>query len=180
MSFGSVLGYFDDAEHAAQSLEALKNRKLEAKSTALEPDDKSEFRPAPEQRASVSADKTAVVGALIGIVIGTVAGFLAMYLQPGFVSFLALGPLLSAISGGAAGGLIGLMLGAFLHLDTVTINTATKEENIPGHTIISVEVADNEQMGVAEAIMQERGASEVHAKLAHVQAEPARPKELAK
>ncbi|PWT99970.1 MAG: hypothetical protein C5B53_04725 [Candidatus Melainabacteria bacterium] len=180
MSFGSVLGYFDDAEHAAQSLEALETRKLQAKSTELEASDKSEFRPVPNQKASASADKSAVTGALIGIVIGTVAGFLAMYLQPGFVNFLALGPLLSAISGGAAGGLIGLMLGAFMHLDTVTINTEAKMENSPGHTIISVEVEDNEQMGVAEAIMQERGASEVHAKLTHVQEEPTRPKELAK
>jgi hypothetical protein len=178
MSFGSVLGYFDDAEHAAQSLEALKNRKLEAKSTATEAEDTSEFRPT--QIASTPADKCALAGSIIGMVIGTVAGFLAMYLQPGFVSFLALGPLLAAISGGAAGGLVGLMLGAFVHLDTVTIDSATKKETTPNHTIISVEVADNEQMGVAEAIMQERGASEVHAKLTHAPTEPVRTKELAK
>src|SRR5262249_32916075 len=107
MSYGLVVGYFDDKEHAEQAIDALKNRKFEAKTIAAEPEKSSEFRdPAKSQELSEPL-RIVVASTLIGALFGCLAGFCAMWLQAGFANFLAMGPLLAAISGAAAGGIIG-------------------------------------------------------------------------
>jgi len=183
MSYGLVVGYFDDREHADQAIEALRNRKLEAKAIAAEQEKSSEFRnPVKSQELSMPI-RIVVAATLIGAIFGGLAGFISMWLQAGFANFLAMGPLLAAISGAAAGGIVGLMLGASVHFDTTSSDASTSSaQTDTGQKLISLEVENKEDLSVAEAIMQERGASEVHTKLAHAPAETPikKTKELAK
>lgn len=167
MSDGLVLGVFDDQDHAGQAIEALTNRKFETKSIAVRGDDSDEFRNITAPLASESADKIVILGTVIGIFIGTLAGFAAMFTQAAFPYFLAVGPLYSAVAGAAAGGMVGFLLGAVVHFDTVDYKVSVSRTQMHDKRVhVSVNVKNKSELADAEAIMQERGAVEVHAKLA--------------
>ena len=166
---GWVTGSFADGDHAKQAIEALRTRNFDAKDISVVGRDSDEFRGVTAPLLSKYPDRFAVVGTILGIFIGVTAGFYALSQQPSLTHFMAMGPLMAAISGGAAGGLIGCILGAVVNFDNVPFEAyvygiATTSPNV----LISVKVkgeSDSEFNHVA-AIMEERGATEVRTKLA--------------
>jgi len=166
-SAGLVTGLFDDQEHARNAIEALKTRKFEAKAISLAGCDSDEFRDLMAPLVSNSPDRFAVIGTIVGAFVGLVAAFYAIHELGWFTYFLAIGPLMAAISGAVAGGIIGLILVGLVHFDTVQYDAQVfKIEPRTNEVFISVDVMDKDELDIAEAIMQERGALEVRTKLA--------------
>lgn len=100
-------------------------------------------------------------GGLLGGTLGLLAGIGSLAI-PGFGPLIAAGPILAALSGGAAGAALGALTGALVGLGIPELEAKQYESKIKGGNIlISVHVEDSDERSDAKQIFERGGASDI-------------------
>jgi hypothetical protein len=107
--------------------------------------------------ATVGASTGGVVGGTIGLLAGI--GALAI---PGLGPFIAAGPIMAALSGGAIGAGVGGLTGALVGLGIPEYEAKRYEGKVKeGGILISVHSESNDETGRAKDIFKEEGANDI-------------------
>lgn len=114
---------------------------------------------------ATKAPEGAVTGASVGGIIGTAFGFLvglgALFI-PGAGPFLAVGPIVSALSVGAAGAAAGGMTGALIGLGVPESDADALQAKLTGgHLLVSVIAHDADELQRAKGIFESANAEHI-------------------
>jgi len=162
-----VIGIFDDYQGAAKGIEALKEADFKAKDISILGSDKDDLRlvAAELDLEARGADKVVTTCGAIGAVGGTLLG-LTLLAIPGAGPLLVAGPLMAALSGAAAGGVIGVITGALIHFDVPEYEAQIYAGHLTeGKVLVAVHTESHDDRVSAEDIMDESGAIEIDTKL---------------
>lgn len=160
----SVFGIFDDRLELERTVDILKARGFRAS-------DISVLMPTPESTKNFAHEKAtkapegATTGALSGTALGGALGWLVgagALAIPGIGPFVAAGPIMAALAGGAIGGTVGGVTGALIGLgipeyEAKRYETVVKE----GGMLISVHADDGDWVDKAQEILKEAGARDI-------------------
>lgn len=103
----------------------------------------------------------ASAGGLLGGTLGLLAGIGSLAI-PGLGPLIAAGPIMAALSGGAAGAALGALTGALVGLGIPEIEAKQYESKIKGGNIlISVHVEDSDERTDAKQILERSGATDI-------------------
>jgi hypothetical protein len=169
----TLLGIFDDREHAEMAIHDLEESGLNPKDVSVVMKDKEEAESLSDSTGSNVA-QGAVSGATTGGVIGGLAGLLVgigAIAVPGIGALLIGGPLAAALglsgaaattaSGAMTGALAGGVVGALVGLGVPEEEAKVYEERIKSGGIL-IAVPTNEAMeGPAKDIFEKHGADEI-------------------
>jgi len=173
MSGKIVIGIFDDYQAAAKGIEALKEAGFQAQDISILGSDQEDLRlvAAELDLEAKGADKVVTTCGAIGAVGGSLLG-LSLLALPGAGALLAAGPLMAALSGAAAGGVIGVITGALIHFDVPEYEAKVYAGHLTeGKVLVAVHTESHDDRVRAEDIMDENGALEIDTKT-----EPEKPK----
>jgi hypothetical protein len=161
MSDKIVIGIFDDYAQAGTAVQALRDGDFRAEDISLLGADPENLRMATVDLQRPGADRVILGGSLLGAAGGWLVGLAALAI-PGVGPFIAAGPLLSALSGAAAGGLIGSIAGAIVHFDVPEYEAKIYEGHLTaGKVMVAVHTHDKAERVRAEDIMDDAGAIEI-------------------
>jgi hypothetical protein len=161
MSDKVVIGIFEDYAQAGKAIQALRDGDYRAEDISIVGADPEETRMASVDLQRHSPDKVVVAGSILGAAGGWLVGLAALAI-PGVGPFIAAGPLLSALSGAAAGGLIGTFAGALIHFDIPEYEAKIYEGHLSaGKILVAVHTHDKAERVRAEDIMDDCGAIEI-------------------
>ncbi len=165
MSRKVIVGVFDDYTIAGEVIEALKVSGFDPHGISILGHDCDELRAVAAHVQSKGPDKLMLAGGLIGAVGGLMVGF-ANISVPGTGSLLVAGPMLAALSGAAAGGMLGVITGALVHFDVPEYDAKVYEAHLTeGKVLIAVHTETSEQWYRAEGIMDRFEATEIDTKV---------------
>ena len=120
-----------------------------------------EFAHKKETKMPEGATVGASTGGAIGGTIGLLAGIGALAI-PGLGPFIAAGPIIAALSGGAIGMGVGGLTGALIGLGIPEYEAKRYEGKVKeGGILISVHSENNEETSSAKAIFREEGAHDI-------------------
>ena len=131
--------------------------------SALFPDKEStrDFAHKKETKMPEGATVGASAGGALGGTIGLLAGIGALAI-PGLGPFIAAGPIIAALSGGAIGAGVGGLTGALIGLGIPEYEAKRYEGKVKeGGILISVHSENNEETSSAKAIFKEEGAYDI-------------------
>jgi hypothetical protein len=161
-----VIGIFEDYHTAAQVIEALKNADFKPADISILGSDPDELRlvAAEADVEAKGADRVVTTCGALGAVGGWLVGLAALAV-PGAGPLLAAGPLMAALSGAAAGGIIGVITGALLHFDVPEYEAKVYAGHLTaGKVLVGVHTEDHDSRVRAEDIMEEFDAIEIDMK----------------
>lgn len=165
MSDKIVIGIFDSYEQATSAVELLGKAEFEAKDISVLGADPDEIRLVAANLESKRPDTVITTCGIIGALGGFTVG-LATLSIPGVGAFLAAGPLMAAISGAAAGGMLGIIAGGLIHFDVPEYDANVYETHLTqGKVLVSVHTDLHDMRVLAEDIFEECGAFEVSTKV---------------
>ena len=172
----STLCLVDTEEHAATIVEKLKSAGFSDNDiSVLFPDKGStrDFAHKKETKMPEGATIGAGTGGAVGGTIGLLAGIGALAI-PGLGPFIAAGPIMAALSGGAIGAGVGGLTGALVGLGIPEYEAKRYEGKVKeGGILISVHSENNDETNRAKDIFKEAGAhdisstGEAHSDLGH-------------
>lgn len=160
----AVLGLVTNTTEAEHVVSELKRAGfLNDDISALFPDKAGTRDFAHEQhtKAPEGAVAGASVGGLIGGTLGLLAGLGALAI-PGVGPFIAAGPIMAALSVGAAGAAVGGIAGALIGLGVPEVEAKTYEAKVKGGNILlAVHIDDGERRAKAKDILKACGATDI-------------------
>jgi hypothetical protein len=164
MSDKIVIGIFDNYEQATHAVELLRQAEFEAKDISVLGADPDELRMVAVDLESKRPDSVVTTCGIIGALGGFTVG-LATLAIPGVGAFLAAGPLMAAISGAAAGGMLGIIAGGLIHFDVPEYDANVYETHLTqGKVLVSVHTDQHDLRVLAEDIFEECEAFEISTK----------------
>jgi uncharacterized protein (TIGR02271 family) len=160
----SALCLVDTEEHAATIVEKLKSAGFSDNDiSVLFPDKGStrDFAHKKETKMPEGATIGAGTGGAVGGTIGLLAGIGALAI-PGLGPFIAAGPIMAALSGGAIGAGVGGLTGALVGLGIPEYEAKRYEGKVKeGGILISVHSENSDENNRAKAIFKEAGAHDI-------------------
>jgi hypothetical protein len=160
----SVLCLVDTEFQADAIVEKLRNAGFsENDISVLFPDKGStrDFAHKKETKMPEGATVGVTAGGAIGGTIGLLAGIGALAI-PGLGPFIAAGPIIAALSGGAIGAGVGGLTGALIGLGIPEYEAKRYEGKVKeGGILISVHSENNEETSSAKAIFEKEGAHDI-------------------
>jgi len=159
-----VIGVFEDYEQAGKVIEDLRGADFRAEHISMVVPDPENLRMAAVDVVRPGVDRVVLAGSLLGAAGGWLVGLAALAI-PGVGPFMAAGPLLSAISGAAAGSLLGGWAGALIHFDVPEYEAKIYEGHLTaGKVLVAVHTHDRAERVRAEDIMEQHNAIEIDTK----------------
>lgn len=164
MSSKMVIGIFDDYEQATRAIEGLRKGNFRGEDISLLGPDPEELRMVGAEFENKHPDKVVTTCGILGALGGFTLGMASLTI-PGVGVFLAVGPLMAALSGAAAGGMIGVIAGELIKFDVPEFDAHLYEAHLSaGNILISVHTENHDQRVLAEDILEESGAVTVSTK----------------
>lgn len=164
MASKMIIGIFNDYSMAGKVVEALKEAGFQARNVSILANDAEEARFAASNLEGPGPDKVVTTCGVLGAVGGWLVGLTAMAI-PGAGFFLAAGPLMSALSGAAAGGIIGVITGALIHFDVPESEAKIYAGNLSeGKILVAVHTDNKDERLKCEDIFEQFEALEIDAR----------------
>jgi hypothetical protein len=153
----TVVGIFDDQEHAKKAIQALKEAGFtDAQIGVASREWSRQLQEVPVDQQHI-AERGAVTGALVGGGLGAAVGLMGAVLIPGAAPVVAGTALLSALGGGLAGAGGGVFAGPFVALGLSEHEARKHGRHVEeGRTAVLVHTPTRQEE--ARAIMVEQGA----------------------
>lgn len=160
----SVFGLANSREQATSIISALKGAGFADNDISVLMSDKRSTQDlATEQhtKAPEGATTGAVTGGVVGGTLGLLAGIGALAI-PGLGPFIAAGPIMAALSGGAVGAAVGGLTGALIGMGIPEYEAKRYEGRVvKGSALIAVRALSSERERDARRILEEGGAEDI-------------------
>jgi hypothetical protein len=164
MSKKSVFCIATTRAQADQIVGQLKSAKFSANDISALFADKNttrDFAHEKHTKAPEGAVTGATTGAVVGGALGWIAGIGALAI-PGVGPFIAAGPIIAALSGGAIGGAIGGIAGGLIGLGIPELEAKRYEGKLKeGNILISVHTENSDEIKRAKEIFTNAGAQDI-------------------
>jgi hypothetical protein len=164
MSKKSVFCIATTRAQADQIVGQLKSAKFSASDISALFADKNttrDFAHEKHTKAPEGAVTGATTGAVVGGALGWIAGIGALAI-PGVGPFIAAGPIIAALSGGAIGGAIGGIAGGLIGLGIPELEAKRYEGKLKeGNILISVHTENSDEIKRAKEIFTNAGAQDI-------------------
>lgn len=164
LAYKSVFGIFDTREALENAVDLLKLRGFRHDDiSALLPTTEStqEFAHEKSTKAPEGATTGVVTGAALGGAMGWLAG-VGLLTIPGIGPFVAAGPIIAALSGGAIGGAVGGVTGALIGFGIPEYEAKRYEAMVKdGGMLLSAHADDGDWVSIAKEIFKDAGARDI-------------------
>lgn len=163
----AVLGIFKTRSEVDSAVEALKADGFSTTDISVLMPEQSYGAGQVGLNKASKAPEGAATGATAGAALGATAGILAgvgALVIPGFGPIIAVGPIMAALAGAGAGGIIGGIGGALIGLGIPEIEAKRYEDIMKkGGILVSVHADNSAEVDKAQACLERAGAEDVAA-----------------
>jgi hypothetical protein len=160
----SVFCLARDQEHASRIVDDLKVAGFSNQDISVLLPDKTtsrEFAHHKETKAPEGATTGVITGGALGGVLGWLAGIGALSI-PGLGPFIAAGPIMAALSGGALGAAAGGLTGALIGMGIPEYEAKRYEGRVKdGGVLLSVHCDTSDEIGRAKDLLKQTGAEDI-------------------
>ena len=162
----SALCLVDNEDQAEAIVESLERKGFSDKDVSVLFPDKESSRDFAHKKATKMPEGVTLgagTGGAVGTTIGLLAGIGALAI-PGLGPFIAAGPIMAALSGGAIGAGVGGLTGALVGLGIPEYEAKRYEGKVKdGGILISVHSDNNHEINRAKTVFKELGAHDISA-----------------